>query len=346
MTEQLSIVAEAQKRMVSTPAELKSLREAAGLSIPGTAGQLRLAARQVEALELGEWDKLPGIAFIKGALRSYGRLLSADTSPLIAYVDQQLGQNELKADRTLDGKIPERSALGFGEGGKGNKWAWVGLALVGLAAIALFFGQGLESYIPKQFIPPSKMMDIGKPGASGTSEASGVAASPSGSATDNASSSKASSLGLGTGSATPSVGEVAKPASAAASTPNPVAAPPAAPGVPSSGLALESPRPASAGVVDSPSAGLSAPQSSDLSFQVKFAKDSWVEIKDASGERVLYGTQVGGTNHILKGKPPYVAVIGNAIHVKIEKKEGASGSEQIVPMPKEMPQGIARLTIR
>ena len=324
MTEQLSIVDKAQKRVASTPAELKGLREAAGLSIQGTAGQLRLAARQVEALELGEWDKLPGIAFIKGVLRAYGRLLSADLDPLIAQVDQQLGQSELKADRTLERKLPERSALGFGEGGKGNKWVWVGLAFVGLAAVALFFGQGLEGYIPKQWIPPSKVMDLGRDNA------------PAASATSSSSASNTAS-----GDGPRSTAEVTPPSATSALAAVSV--------IPSPGPTGDSVKSTEQVTSQQNASVASAATQGDAQFQIKFAKDSWVEIKDASGERVLYGTQVGGTTQILKGKAPFSAVIGNATHVSIEKKDaapGASAREQIVPMPKDLPQGIARLTIR
>ncbi len=342
MTEQLSIVADAQKRVASTPAELKALREAAGLSIPGTAAQLRLAARQVEALELGEWDKLPGIAFIKGALRSYGRLLSADLGPLIAYVDLQLGQSELKADRTLEGKIPERSALGFGEGGKGSKWAWVGLALVGLAALALFFGQGLESYIPTKFIPPSKTMDLGRD----VSPAPGVASPPSpmpGVANPLKDvGGKTGSSGVETPSTSTSARDPIKPATGRSVAPGAAASTAAV--TPSISAATD---PAKAG--EQSVANASGAVTGEVQYHVSFAKDSWVEIKDAGGERVLYGHQAAGTNLVLKGKAPYLAVIGNAIHVTVEKKDGsmgASGVGQIVPMPKDMRQGIARLTIR
>jgi cytoskeleton protein RodZ len=358
MTEQLSIVAEAKNRAVCTPAELKSLREAAGLSIPGTAGQLRLAARQVEALESGEWEKLPGIAFIKGALRSYGRLLSADLSPLIADIDQQLGQSELKADRTLERKMPERSALGFGEGGKGNKWAWVGLALIGLAAMALFFGQGLEQYIPKQFIPPSKVMDLGKePGAGVTASGSGSSASApvSGAQTQSnaAQSAPASSAvaepanneALKTGNSAPSTVALVNPSGASLGASSGPASGPASP----AGAASEQNKPTDQKTSTFGGTGPAGTQSGETQYQINFAKDSWVEIKDASDERVLYGTQAAGTFQVLKGKAPYSAVIGNAVHVKIEKKEssgGASGVDLIVPMPKDLPQGIARLTIR
>jgi cytoskeleton protein RodZ len=344
MTEQLSIVDEAHSRAAATPGELKALREAAGLSIPGTAAQLRLAPRQVEALELGEWDKLPGIAFIKGALRSYGRLLSADLSPLIAFVDQQLGQNELKADRTLDRKLPETSSLGFGEGGKGSKWVWLGLGLVGLAALALFFGQGLDSFVPKQFIPPPKTMDLGRDPASSDHLAKAAAASAGNSPQAPV---PAAGATPGTGStatvppaASSSAGKPSTdPMSVAANTSSaPSAAPSASTGAPDP----------SKGEVANKSGG-SVAGAGEVQFQISFAKDSWVEIKDATGERVLYGTQVAGTNQMLRGKAPYSAIIGNAIHVKIEKKDGtlASGaSEQVLPMPKEMPQGIARLKIQ
>jgi cytoskeleton protein RodZ len=349
MTEQLSIVAEAHGKTASTPTELKALREAAGLSIPGTAAQLRLAPRQVEALELGEWDKLPGIAFIKGALRSYGRLLSADLSPLIGFVDQQLGQNELKADRTLEGKIPERSALGFGEGGTGSKWAWVGLGLAGLAAVALFFGQGLESYIPKQFIPPSKNMELGRDGA-----ASGAGSTNSGSPQPDAKDSKRDAKN-GDGSTT--VVTTTSPVSTSAiSTGTPSSVPVAA--IPDLTKSAESAKPAEAGksaesgkmveAAQGTAASTAAP--GEIRYHLSFGKESWVEVKDASGERVAYGTQAAGSQLVLKGKAPFAAIIGNAAFVKIEKKDesGAtlSGADQIVPMPKEMPQGIARLTIR
>lgn len=343
MTEQLSIVGEEQKRVAATPAELKALREAAGLSIPGTAAQLRLAARQVEALELGEWDKLPGIAFIKGALRLYGRLLSADLGPLIAYVDQQLGRSELQADRTLEGKIPERSALGFGEGGKGNKWAWVGLAFIGLAAVALFFGQGLDSYIPKQFIPPSKTLDLGRNATPGTEGSSSRAPTSGDSSSSAGASGKAASPPVQTPSASGTGADPSRPA-AGSSMPAPAAPTSLPSGAPSSSTAID---PGKAN--DQNSANSSGAGSGELQYLISFAKDSWVEIKDANGERVLYGNQAAGTNQVLKGKAPYSAVIGNAIHVKVEKKgssAGPSGGGEIVPMPKDTRQGIARLTIR
>ncbi len=344
MTEQLSIVAEAQKRVAATPAELKGLREAAGLSIPGTAAQLRLAARQVEALELGEWDKLPGIAFIKGALRSYGRLLSADLGPLIAYVDQQLGRIELKADRTLEGKIPERSALGFGEGGKGNKWAWVGLALIGLAAVALFFGQGLDSYIPKQFIPPSKTMDLGRDASPAAAGANSPGPTPGVASPSTGASGRTGSTGLQTPSTSTTGTDPSRPATGSsvttASEPSTATGP-----VSSSSGSVTDPTKSS-----SPnSSGPSGPLTGEAQYHISFAKDSWVEIKDAGGERVLYGNQAAGTSQVLKGKAPYSAVIGNAIHVKVEKKDSsasASSIGQVVPMPKDTRQGIARLTIR
>jgi cytoskeleton protein RodZ len=344
MTEQLSIVADPQKRVASTPSELKGLREAAGLSIPGTAAQLRLAARQVEALELGEWDKLPGIAFIKGALRSYGRLLSADLGPLIAHVDQQLGRSELKADRTLEGKIPERSALGFGEGGKGHKWAWFGLALIGVAAVALFFGQGLDSYIPKQFIPPSKTMDLGRDAGSAATASIPLPSAPSVTNPPAATSGKLSSHPSEAPSAAMSGADPSKSAS------NSSVAPAAEPAGATAGVTPaigSAPDRTKASVPNSTNAGGVVP--GEVQYHISFAKDSWVDIKDAGGERVLYGTQVAGTNLVLKGKAPYSAVIGNAIHVRIEKKDGSTGAssvEQIVPMPKDTRQGIARLTIR
>jgi cytoskeleton protein RodZ len=359
MTEQLSIVGEVQSRSVASPAELKALRESSGLSVAGAAGQLRLAPRQVEALELGSWDQLPGKAFIKGALRSYGKLLSADIVALLASVDQQLAQTELKSDRRLDGKMPERSALGFGEGGAGSKWAWLILGVVGVAAIALYFGEGMDTLIPKKPSLPTAAQQAGTvavPGQPKNNVATDRPASASGSAAE-------ASAGSGSGAApapSAAAGSLARGEPGSAST-NSTGA-----GTGGAGAAAGNPpRDSVPGSANPPGASTAATHAgaapavaadpgkpgtatlSETQFQISFGKESWVEIKDANGDRVLYGTQAAGTSQILKGRPPYLAVIGNSAFVKLEKRLAGSapGTEETLAMPRAQAQGISRLKI-
>ena len=58
---------------------LRTAREAAGLSVQDVATRLRMPVRVVESLEAEDWSRLGAPVFIRGQLRSYGRLLGLVT---------------------------------------------------------------------------------------------------------------------------------------------------------------------------------------------------------------------------------------------------------------------------
>ena len=58
---------------------LRTAREAAGLSVQDVATRLRMPVRVVESLEAEDWNRLGAPVFIRGQLRSYGRLLGLVT---------------------------------------------------------------------------------------------------------------------------------------------------------------------------------------------------------------------------------------------------------------------------
>ena len=65
-------------------ARLKSAREAAGLSLDQVAQQLKLAPRQVRALEDEDFAQLPGRTFARGFVRNYARLMNLDGDDLLS----------------------------------------------------------------------------------------------------------------------------------------------------------------------------------------------------------------------------------------------------------------------
>ena len=65
-------------------AQLKAAREAAGMSLDQVAQQLKLAPRQVKALEDQDFAHLPGRTFTRGFVRNYARLLNLDAGGLLA----------------------------------------------------------------------------------------------------------------------------------------------------------------------------------------------------------------------------------------------------------------------
>ena len=62
---------------------LRTAREAKRLSAGDVAYSLKVSPRVIEALEAGEWDKLPGRTFVVGILRAYGRLLEISVDGLV-----------------------------------------------------------------------------------------------------------------------------------------------------------------------------------------------------------------------------------------------------------------------
>lgn len=67
-------------------ATLASQREAMGWTIEQVAEQLKLAVRQVVAIEAGDYAALPSPAVTRGFVRAYAKILRLDPAPLVAMV--------------------------------------------------------------------------------------------------------------------------------------------------------------------------------------------------------------------------------------------------------------------
>jgi cytoskeleton protein RodZ len=68
---------------------LAAAREKQELSIADVARQLRLGAKQIEALEEDDYVSLPGSTFVRGFIRNYARLLQVDPEPLLQSYQQR-----------------------------------------------------------------------------------------------------------------------------------------------------------------------------------------------------------------------------------------------------------------
>ena len=65
---------------------LAAQREAMGWSVEQVADQLKLAVRQVVALEAGDYASLPGPAVVRGFVRAYAKVVKLDAAPLVAMI--------------------------------------------------------------------------------------------------------------------------------------------------------------------------------------------------------------------------------------------------------------------
>jgi len=70
--------------------QLAAARESCGFSIAEVARQLKLSPSQVEAMETGDYQRLPGPVFARGFIRNYARLVKLDPEVLLAGAEQRL----------------------------------------------------------------------------------------------------------------------------------------------------------------------------------------------------------------------------------------------------------------
>lgn len=71
-------------------AQLAAQRQALGWSVEQISDQLKLAPRQVLAIEQDNYDALPGFAVTRGFIRAYAKLLKLDVAPLLALMTQDV----------------------------------------------------------------------------------------------------------------------------------------------------------------------------------------------------------------------------------------------------------------
>lgn len=116
---------------------LRLAREAKGLSVLDIAQTLKLGARQVEALESGNWQILPGNTFVRGFVRNYARIVQIDSAPLMGLLEGVLAKpvSNLAINEPSLSHIPQ---AGRSVSGRDRMVMLAGLFLVVLAALAYF----------------------------------------------------------------------------------------------------------------------------------------------------------------------------------------------------------------
>ena len=54
-----------------------------------------------------------------------------------------------------------------------------------------------------------------------------------------------------------------------------------------------------------------------IPLELTFDSESWAEITDARGERLLFGLNAAGRNVTVRGEPPFAIVLGSADSVRL-----------------------------
>ena len=285
---------------------LTAAREAAGLSIDAVAQQLKLAPRQVRALEEDDYTHLPGRTFVRGFVRNYARLLHLDAETVLAALPAgalvpALEAPELQQTAQTMGELPftDHSRRAW------TRWA-IPLTLAAIVAAAAVY----EWLRPGRDAPPAPGKDAPAAVEQPARPEKSGAPLPNPLATPSLPAPSAS---------TPPASTAPAPTTPASTVP---AATPPAPAVPASALP--------------PGTGAAG---AEQTVVLTFRDSSWTEVRDQTGRMLLSRMNPGGSVQTVSGVPPLDVVIGNAADVDVSYR---GVPIDLAPYTR---QNVARLTL-
>jgi cytoskeleton protein RodZ len=124
------------QRAVDPPgARFSEARRVQNLTTADIARRLKLTVWQVEALESGQYQRLPGPIFVRGFIRNYARLLKLDPEELLQAAADSMPQPAPRSETPPSPDIPFPTATTR----HWPRFAIASAAIVGLLAIYEFF---------------------------------------------------------------------------------------------------------------------------------------------------------------------------------------------------------------
>jgi cytoskeleton protein RodZ len=344
---------EKQNNQGTPGAQLKAQREAMGLTVDQIADQLKLAPRQVVALEAGDYAALPNMAVTRGFVRAYAKVVKLDAAPLVAMIEV----NPVAGHETPQPVRREKISASFSESrfpsltersSKPAGWV-IGAAVVAVVvAVAGAYQSGLlnnvlhavKSDAPAGSAPAASapaLETVAKPGADTAPLISPNVPLVSVPPADAAPGAGANPVVQGVAPATPA-GTVAAPGAA----PAPAAAGQAAPAQPAPvpAAAPATPAAAPAAPAAAPAATPAAAATAPATLVLKFTDDSWVEIRRPGKPSLIARLVKAGSTEQFEINDAALLIVGKPSHVQ------ATLRGQPLALP-EVPGGtIARVNIK
>jgi cytoskeleton protein RodZ len=100
-----------QQPIMSVGSQLRAAREQLGLSVDDVVSKIKLAPRQITALEADDFKVLPETAFVRGFVRSYAKLLQLDPQPLLDALPTAKGEQVKTPQLHVDAPFPTERTL-------------------------------------------------------------------------------------------------------------------------------------------------------------------------------------------------------------------------------------------
>lgn len=253
-------------------------RERQGLARSDVAQRLHMSAYQIEAIETGDYSRLPRGTFLRGFVRNYARLLGLSPEALLPLLDES-GPHESKP-----GIVVPTQNIRFDPIGERLSNPYVKAAVVAVVAIAVAFA-AMYWWLFIKPTPPGAMAhkpapEVLSPAASkppdGVAERKAPVAVPVTPDPEKAEPRQRSERAAEPSKAQPAKAQPAKAENIA--------------------------------VIGTGSGGV---------LKFRFIGPSWVEIRDAKGRVLLSRLNAPGSEAEVSGRPPFNVVVGNAPEVQL-----------------------------
>jgi cytoskeleton protein RodZ len=281
-------------------ARLRAGRERAGLSLIEAAERLHVDPRAVEALEAERFEEFAAPVYVRGHIRHYAELVG----------ESPLELQELYSANAHAVPAPDLTRVPSARRAEASPSA----LLPGLVVVAVVALVGSGWWI------------AGNPGGSqsGSPSSAGFSSAPQ----------PALAAGAEPNGAVAGSSVAPRPAAAAhpVATLRPTAAPAVVAHAPAGAAAELGTAAVTATGPPPPVRVLPAAHPRRSELQLHFSEDSWAEVYDAQGERLLFDVGAADSTRSVSGAPPLRIVLGNPVGVALE----------LDGRPVSMPDGAAR----
>jgi cytoskeleton protein RodZ len=261
---------------------LAAERERQGLSRADAAQRLHMSAYQIEALETGDYSRLPKGTFLRGFVRNYAKVLGVPVESVLPLLTEGAPRDG------RPGIVVPTQNIRFDPLGERLQNPYVKAAALALVAVAIAFA-AMYWWLFIRTSPPAAVHRNAQP----LPEVAATAA--------------------------PAPAPVPPPVAAPAPAPAPefaaaVKAEVRKPDPPKANPPkADAPKLAAAAPADAPA---KVPADGPV-LKFRFHGESWVEIRDAKGKVILSKLNAPGTEAEVTGKPPFSVIVGNAPEVKL-----------------------------
>lgn len=294
---------------------IRQAREAQGVSMDALAAIIKVPVAKLKALEAEDWSFLPDANLNRALAMTACRALKVDAAPIMALMPAAVVKSLAAAKAPLNQPFRDFSHTGLtfeSSSPLGIRVPKMSSAVLGpvvllLLAAGVYFAP--DRVDVQAWFPALSVSDAPQPAVPASGVALGLPVPMPVIEVASAVSSVAVSLVPAVASAASVVAASSAPASPA---PAPVASAAQMAPVPASAV-VGKPMPAS--VVPS---SVSAPSGPIAKMTLSAKESAWIEVRDASGQKLFSRLLAGGERVELQGRPPLNVHAGNAPRVSIQ----------------------------